>query len=503
MLRKLGVCLGIVLALVVSSSYPIVMAQDGRQATTEYQLNMRTGAGTNYDVVIILDPGVGLFLEARNADTSWVLARTLDGSARGWLASLYLQYEPGISAVNLPVSEEVVGGAAAPPAQDSAEAAPAAEEAPAAGPPSVTGEVAAYTGYQLNARSGPGTQYNVLATVEGNVGLVLEARNQDGSWVLARTVDGSIRGWLASLYIQFVNITAMSLPVSSEVVSGGQNNVSAGPSTEERVHVTYDGVNMAGYDPARIQDINLMDIPIVGDATGRAQEIFKDGQEKGNNRNFVSKVGDCSTEHWFFLKPFAWGQYNLGSHAYLQEVIAHFSSSLDAEGLASHNGYNVNTVQAPDWANPAYCQTGESPLLCEYRVNRPAAAIIMFGTSDLIVMTPFEFDFYYRHIIEQTIDRGIIPILSTFPGNQAFPNKTLIYNQIVVRIAYDYDLPLINLWRALEELPNEGLEPDGFHLGVPLDEPGNLAGPNLQTGYPTRNLVTLETLDRVWRSAMQ
>jgi len=52
-------------------------------------------------------------------------------------------------------------------------------------------------------------------------------------------------------------------------------------------------------------------------------------------------------------------------------------------------------------------------------------------------------------------------------------------------------------------VPNHGLEPDGFHLGEPLDDPANLEGPNLQTGYPMRNLVTLQTLDAIWRGVMR
>jgi hypothetical protein len=128
----------------------------------------------------------------------------------------------------------------------------------------------------------------------------------------------------------------------------------------------------------------------------------------------------------------------------------------------------------------------------------------MFGTSDLLVMTAYEFDFYLRDIVEQSIAAGVIPVLSTFPGNQGFPNHTILFNQIVVRVALDYDVPLINLWLALERLPNQGLEEDGFHLGEPLA--GNscvLVGENLQTGYPTRNLVTLQSLDAIWRSSMQ
>jgi hypothetical protein len=217
----------------------------------------------------------------------------------------------------------------------------------------------------------------------------------------------------------------------------------------------------------------------------------------------VAKVGDCSSEHWYFLSPFGWNRYNLGSYGSLQGVVDHFGESLAFNSEATHNGFNVNTVLAPEWANPAVCQPGESPLQCEFRVHKPGIAIIMFGTSDLLVMTPYEFDFYMRDIVDQSIEAGVIPVLSTFPGNLNFWNKTILFNQMVVRIALDYDIPLINLWLALESLPNHGLEPDGFHLGEPLNDPGNLSGENLTTGYPMRNLVTLQSLDAIWRSTMR
>jgi hypothetical protein len=82
-------------------------------------------------------------------------------------------------------------------------------------------------------------------------------------------------------------------------------------------------------------------------------------------------------------------------------------------------------------------------------------------------------------------------------------NQSILYNQVVVQIALDYEIPLMNLWLALEELPNHGLNSDGRHLSVPITSSGDLSGDNLQRGYPMRNLVTLQTLDAVWREVIQ
>ena len=486
--RRIGITLLVVSVLALG--LPLTHAQDGN-VSTSYQLNMRSGPGTTYSVVTVLPAGTPLELEARNEDTSWVLGHTLDNAFRGWVASLYLSYPPGYAAVRLPVSSEVVNAPAAPESSP-AQAAPADQAAPSGG-------VGAYPNYQMNVRSGPGKNYPSLGLIAANTGLVLEARNADSSWVLVHTEDGTMRGWLASLYLRFVTVAPASLPVSDEVLEVP----GAAPALSGTTN-SYDGINLGGFDLASVEGIDLTAFPAVGNATARARAIFLEGRAMGNNPHVLAKVGDCSSEHWYFLKPLSWGEYNLGSYGYLEGVINQFRESFGYDSQADHNGFNANSVLAPEWANPYQCQQGESPLQCEFRLHKPSVAIIMFGTSDLLVMAPAEFDFYMRNIVQESIDAGVIPILSTFPGNMNFWNRTILYNQIIVRIALDYDIPLINLWLALEQLPNHGLEPDGFHLGEPPYGTSCIFGdPYMSYGYNVRNLVTLQTLDNVWRGAMQ
>lgn len=491
MLRRL-----LILTLVTIFSLGLVGAPasaQGGDATTTYTLNMRTGPGATYPVLITLPGGTPLLLEARNADASWLLVRTLDGAQRGWVASLYLAFSPGVSAMRLPLSEEVLSepasGAAPAPAPAGGEPAP---EAPAAAGGTAT------TRYQMNVRSGPGTQHSALGQLPAGTPLVLEARNEGASWVLAHTPDNSARGWLASQYLAFAEGGAANLPVSAEIVAAGAPAAATGGGRVKGE------IQMRPFNPASVTGINLAAYPVVGRATGRARQIFLTGRALGNNPNVVARVGDCSSEHWYFLKPFAWGDYNLGGYASLQPVVDHFGASLGYDSQATHNGFNANAVLTPMWADPAACLEDESPLECEFRLNRPSVAIIMFGTSDLLVMSPAQFNTFMRQIVEDSIDAGVIPILSTFPGNLGFWQETILYNQIVVRIALDYDIPLINLWLALEALPNHGLEPDGFHLGEPpYGTACVLTEPYLSTGYTTRNLITMQTLDAVWRGAMR
>jgi hypothetical protein len=55
-------------------------------------------------------------------------------------------------------------------------------------------------------------------------------------------------------------------------------------------------------------------------------------------------------------------------------------------------------------------------------------------------------------------------------------------------LAYEYDLPLWNFWRAAQDLPNQGLDlyrEDGFHISY--------------EAWTERSFTALRTLDVMWR----
>ncbi|MGH2524727.1 MAG: hypothetical protein ACRDH2_19645, partial [Anaerolineales bacterium] len=173
--------------------------------------------------------------------------------------------------------------------------------------------------------------------------------------------------------------------------------------------------------------------------------------------------------------------------------------SFATPSLAAASGFNVAGPLDPTWANPEWCQAGESPLACEYRVARPSIALIMFGTNDTTYTEPAAYDYYLRTIVLQTLERDILPVLSTFPTRPENPDKSLLLNQIVIRVASDYDIPLLNLNRALEPLPHHGVNPDDtLRLLAPPDERVDIFDEaHLQAGFTVRNLVTLQALAAV------
>lgn len=339
----------------------------------------------------------------------------------------------------------------------------------------------ALTHYALTVYSGPDRSTLIIGVLNPQAKVVLEARNIDTAWILGHSTDGTVRGWMESRFLEFApEVSVPKLLVSNETMFVPVVASSNG---------TYQSIDLAAY-------------PIIPVSMGRARDIFVAGHTNGRDPNVVSKIGDCISDNRYFLSPFGWSQYKLGSYGQLADVLNHFSGSLAYDSLAAYDGLVTTAVLDPVFANPLACLPGESPLHCEFRVHRPSVAIIMFGAQDLLFTTAEDFDLNLRQIVYETIQAGVIPILSTFPGNLQRWDQAVEYNQIVVEIALDYDIPLMNLWLALESLPNHGLNADGRHLSLPLTEAGDLTGDNLKQGYTLRNLVTLQTLDAVWRNAM-
>ena len=271
------------------------------------------------------------------------------------------------------------------------------------------------------------------------------------------------------------------------------------------------------FDPATTANLDVAALPIIPEITPAMKNnllaIYAAGQKKGNNGRVFSKLGDCMTENEFFMGPISAGKYDLAEYTSLKPTIEHFRGvpsrgtsgkdwkldSFATVGLASAGGYNVAGPLDPTWSNPDFCSANESPLACEYRVSKPAFAIIMFGTNDVPVTDLPTFDYYLRTTISSTIDAGVIPILNTFPTRPENPDKSKQLNQIVAKIAQDYGVPLVNLNRALAALPNQGVNPgDTTHLSAPPDKRTDMFTPDhLRYGFTTRNLVTVQALEKV------
>ncbi len=239
-------------------------------------------------------------------------------------------------------------------------------------------------------------------------------------------------------------------------------------------------------------------LPIIPTVSDAMKEVYKRGLEMGNDPNAFSKVGDCQTNTGFYLVDFDHeGWYGLGEeYAYLQDTINYYEGSYSRTSLAMRDGYNVAAILTPLRADPKQCEKGETPIACEFRLHNPSIAIISLETNFNDRLAD-DYGKYMRQIIEYSLEQGVVPILATKGDNLEGDDSI---NAEIADIAVEYDIPLWNLWAALQPLPNQGHDTDlndGFHLSFSrnfFDQPKNML-----SGWPWRNLTALQALDAVRR----
>jgi hypothetical protein len=157
--------------------------------------------------------------------------------------------------------------------------------------------------------------------------------------------------------------------------------------------------------------------------------------------------------------------------------------------------------KSADWAitgNP-------SPLTLEVDAAQPRYAVVMFGSNDVASRTAQLFGASMLEIVDQLSAAGVVPILSTAPPNDQ--NATLSaliprFNTVVRGIAQARQVPLVDLNREMLALPEHGLGPDDLHPSSFSGGACKLTPEGLMFGYNTRNLLTMQALDRA-RSAIE
>lgn len=249
-------------------------------------------------------------------------------------------------------------------------------------------------------------------------------------------------------------------------------------------------------------------IPIISQT---AVDIYRRGLELGRDPRSFAVLGECESElEWYVGETRIDGylagfdnpdRYRLGpEYAYLQEVIDNFLPSFSRPRVAASRGMNAASVLLPGWwTDPVLCDARESPLACEFRRSNPTIVMISMETwfYDRPITT---YETYMRQIVEYSIEQGVVPVLVTAADNHEHSRDL---NAVLAALAREYDIPLWNFWRAVQDLPGGGVDPqpdeNGFrHLTYApnhFDEP-------LTAAWPVRNLTGLQVLDAVWRAGM-
>ena len=229
----------------------------------------------------------------------------------------------------------------------------------------------------------------------------------------------------------------------------------------------------------------------------KMKTVYELGQMMGNDPHAFSVVGDCHSETPEFFGIFDTGQYTLAEYDYLQETIDYFAGSFNRKSRTVKQGLTATGALSVLWNDWKDCTSMETPIDCELRLNRPSFVIISLGTNDANGVAPFET--MLRRLIDVVIGHGAVPILATKADNAEGDHSI---NETIARLAYEYEIPLWNFWRAVQPLPDHGvILPDHREHLTYSDEvsSGDFREPYLRYGYNTRNLTGLQALDAVWR----
>ena len=300
--------------------------------------------------------------------------------------------------------------------------------------------------------------------------------------------------------ITLIELTAANGIVNPNLIEVGQ--VLVIPNVDEEGVVTSETavqpevVAQVVTDGAVVRQTTMNGVPIEGlivmpeNVVANAQNIYVQGQALGNNPQAFSKIGDSTIQIPFFLARFDQpGGYNLGDYAYLQPTIDFFAGSFAREGMAVRKGFHSWTVTDPAWADKSICQPNETPIACEIRVQRPSIIFIRLGSNDAGV--PDMFDKNIRQIVEFSIVNGVIPVIGTKADRAEGSN---VNNDVLRRIAADYEIPLWEFDIAAGTLPGRGLDVDNVHLNTFYAH--DYTSPTaFQKGHSVHNLTALMMLD--------
>jgi hypothetical protein len=337
------------------------------------------------------------------------------------------------------------------------------------------------TAYQATVLyAGPGDSFQQLGKLNPGLPISIIERNHTGMWLhVARMADNKVvqEGWLLSAYL----------------------------NRDDKLHFGDIPVNqlIADGDPTTVNSkslASLYSVPVIPTISDKMVNLYKQGQGMGNLSNAITKVGDSLSANVQYLKPMSNAKRVLGAYDFLSDTIDFYGGSTTNDSVAARIGMSTYGIVDPFWADKALCQPAETPLDCEYRLKKPSVAFIMFGPNDVRSMTEDKYAGQMRQIIEDSLAKGVIPVISTFSAHpdEEFFWQSINFNLQLVSLANEYQIPLINLWAAARVLPEYGLDRDKVHLKVSgLDFLKYDSGYEAFYGVSLHNLLTICTLDEI------
>jgi hypothetical protein len=243
---------------------------------------------------------------------------------------------------------------------------------------------------------------------------------------------------------------------------------------------------------------DLVQSPITPAIAANLRAIAARGPQ---DEHVFAKFGDSLSDSSSFMDCFAGTRVDLGERDDLADTLAWFRAGRAAGG----SPFTRDSLAAiTGWAARGPIGGHPTPLDREVATVAPRYAVVMFGTNDVDYRRIDQFGSDLWTIIDELIERGVIPVMSTIPPIEGRPRpaaRVPLFNLVVRALAEGRRIPLIDLHRAMLALPDHGLRADGVHLTAPSARLAcNFTRAGLRWGYDVRNLLTLDALDRTRRA---
>lgn len=179
--------------LSISNSSTTGTPTSGTSAVTTSALNLRSGAGTSYSIVVTMGKGATVKV-IDNSNSAWPKVQTSDGK-QGYCSKEFLQF----SSTGTPTTPTNTGGSTVPTGNT--------------GNTGSTGSAttASTTDY-LNLRQGAGTNYKVVVTLGKGV-TVTVLDNSNAQWTKVQTSDGK-QGYCSKQYLKFASTGTTTPPAN-------------------------------------------------------------------------------------------------------------------------------------------------------------------------------------------------------------------------------------------------------------------------------------------------
>jgi hypothetical protein len=269
-----------------------------------------------------------------------------------------------------------------------------------------------------------------------------------------------------------------------QVVYGGPAWVPAGAGT-------YSGnllaLPIAGGAPAPTPEPGQPPVELpawIPTLTPRMRNLYALAGLRGRNMRAFAVAGDCNSESYLYADLIGNGWYGYEQNKYLHPTWLYFGRSMRRPMFAVDGGHTSASVMDPLFADPQWCQPGEGPFACELRVVNASIVFILLGTGDHFTWSDFEAN--YRRLIDYSIANNVLPVLVTkadaLESEEGGAEPGYI-NNVIRRLAAEYEVPLFDFYQAVQPLPKHGL----------LEEPGSDFHLNAE-GIGVHVLGTMQTL---------